>query len=183
MQPFRIHTIDSAPEGSRQGLQALQKNFGFIPNAAATMANSPVLLNAFIAAFGSFHGGSFTEAEKQALLLTNAVALKCAWTTAFHSTLALKTGVAPGDVAAIRDGRLPADRNLAALSALGRALIDRKGHGAAAQIEQFVAAGHAQAQVLDVIAGIAISTMAALTATVADTPVEDMFKAQRWDTE
>jgi alkylhydroperoxidase family enzyme len=178
MQPFRIHTIDSAPDGSKQGLQALQKNFGFVPNAAATMANSPVLLNAFIAAFGSFHGGAFAEAEKQVLLLTNAVALKCAWTTAFHSALAVKTGVAPSDIAAIREGRLPADRKLAAISALARALIDRKGHGAEAAIEQFVAAGHVQAQVLDVIAGIAVSTMAALTATIADTPVEDMFKPQ-----
>jgi alkylhydroperoxidase family enzyme len=179
MQTFRIHTLDSAPEGSRQGLQALQKNFGFIPNAAATMANSPVLLNAFIAAFGSFHGGAFAEADKQALLLTNAVALNCAWTTAFHSTLALKTGVAPSDVAAIRDGRMPADRKSAAVSALARALIDRKGHGAEAELASFLDAGHAQAQVLEVIAAIAISTMAALTATIADTPIEDMFKAQR----
>jgi alkylhydroperoxidase family enzyme len=179
MQAFRIHTIDSAPEGARPGLQALQKNFGFIPNAAATMADSPLLLNAFIAAFGSFHGGAFTEAEKQVLLLANAVALKCAWTTAFHSTLALKTGVAAGDVAAIRAGRSPADPKLAALAHLARALIDRKGHGVGAQIEPFVGAGYAQAQVLDVIAAIAVSTMAALTTTIADTPIEDMFQAQR----
>jgi alkylhydroperoxidase family enzyme len=179
MQSFRIHTVDTAPEGSKQGLQGLQKNFGFIPNAAATMANSPALLNAFIATFGNFHGSAFTEAEKQTLLLTNAVTLKCVWTTAFHATLALKTGVPPNDVAAIRGGRSPADPKLAAVSALARALIERKGHDAASEIEQFTAAGYAQAQVLDLIAGIAISTMAALTATLSDTPLEDMFKAQR----
>ena len=128
---------------------------------------------------GSFHGSAFTEAEKQTLLLTNAVALKCTWTTAFHATLALKTGVMPEDVAAIRAGRAPAERKLAALSALARTLIDGKGHGAGEKIEQFTAAGYAQTQVLDAVAGIAISTMAALTATVADTPVEDLFKAQR----
>ena len=181
MSRFRIHTIDTAPEGSKQSLQALQKNFGFIPNAAATMAGSPALINAFIGAFGSFHGAGFNEVEKQTLLLTNAVALRCAWTAAFHSTLALKTGVAPADVAAIRDQRLPADPKLAALSALARALIEHKGHGADAAIERFGAAGYASAQVLDVVAGIAVSTMAALTATMAQTPVEDLFKAQSWN--
>jgi alkylhydroperoxidase family enzyme len=178
MSNFRIHTIDTAPEGSKQGLQALQKNFGFIPNAAATMAGSPALINAFIGAFGNFHGAGFSEMEKQTLLLTNAVALRCAWTTAFHSTLALKTGVASADVAAIRDRQLPADPQLAAISALARALIDHNGHGADAAIERFTAAGYASTQVLDVIAGIAVSTMAGLTATIADTPVEDLFKAQ-----
>jgi alkylhydroperoxidase family enzyme len=181
MTDFRIHTIDTAPEGSKPSLQALQKNFGFIPNAAATMAGSPSLINAFIGAFGSFHGGGFNEAEKQTLLLTNAVTLRCAWTTAFHSTLALKNGVASADVAAIRDRQLPADPKLAALSALTRALIDGKGHGADAAIVRFVAAGYASAQALDVVAGIAVSTMAALTATMARTPIEELFKAQSWN--
>jgi alkylhydroperoxidase family enzyme len=180
MANFRIHTIDSAPEGSKQGLQGLQKNFGFIPNAAATMAGSPVLINSFIATFGNFHGGSLTEAEKQTLLLTNAVALRCGWTTAFHSTLALKNGVAAGDVAAIRNGQLPADGKLATISALARVLIERKGHRADEQLAAFSAAGYADTQVLEIVAGIAISTMAALTATMANTPVEDLFKAQTW---
>lgn len=181
MTHFRIHTIDTAPEGSKPSLQALQKNFGFIPNAAATMAGSPALINAFIGAFGGFHSGAFNEAEKQTLLLTNAVTLRCAWTTAFHSTLALKTGVAPADVAAMRDRQLPADPKLAALSALARVLIDGKGHGADAAIERFIGAGYASTQVLDVVAGIAVSTMAALTATMARTPTEDLFKAQSWN--
>lgn len=37
------------------------------------MAESPVLANGFIGAFGNFHGGTFTNAERQVLLLTNAV--------------------------------------------------------------------------------------------------------------
>jgi alkylhydroperoxidase family enzyme len=180
MPSFRIHTIDTAPEGSKPSLQALQKNFGFVPNAAATMAGSPALINAFIGAFGGLQGSSFTDAEKQALLLTNAVTLNCAWTTAFHSTIALKTGVAASDVAAIRNRQLPADRKLSALSALARTLIEKKGHGAAEEIEQFQAVGYAQTQVLDVITGIAISTMAGLTASVANTPVEELFQAQSW---
>lgn len=177
---FQIHTIETAPEQSKAALQGLQQNFGLIPNVAATMAGSPVLINAFISAFGNFHGGSFDERQKQVLLLTNAVALRCHWTVAFHSTIALKAGVAASDVAAIRAGALPADPKLSALSALTRALVKAKGHAAADDIDSFVAAGYTRSQVFEVIAGIAISTMAAITGSMAGTPIEEPFKAQAW---
>jgi alkylhydroperoxidase family enzyme len=114
------------------------------------------------------------------LLLTNAVALGCHWTVAFHSTIALKAGVAESDVTAIRDGALPADPKLSALSALTRALVETKGHAAAADVDRFVAAGYTQLQVFEVIAGIAISTMAGITGSVARTPIEEPFKPQTW---
>lgn len=182
MQPYRIHTIETAPEGSRQALQGLQKAFGFIPNAAATMAGSPVLLDAFVSAFGAFHGGTFTGAEKQVLLLSNAVNFKCVWTAAFHSTVALKEGVPASDVAAIREGRAPTDRKYAGLAGLSRALIQTNGHdaAAAAAVTAFTAAGYQQAQVLEVVASIAISTMAATTANLAETPLEPMLQLQAW---
>jgi alkylhydroperoxidase family enzyme len=180
MDTFRIHTLETAPEKSQPALQGLKQNFGFIPNAAATMAGNPVLINAFVASFGSFHGGSLSESEKQTVLLTNAVALECPWTVAFHSTIAAKAGVAASDVAAIRSRKSPADRKLAALSDLARTLIERQGHGVDPAVDKFVAAGYTQTQVLEVIAGIAISTMAALTASMASTPVEDLFKPQAW---
>jgi len=177
---FQIHTIETAPEQSKAALQGLQQNFGLIPNVAATMAGSPVLINAFIGAFGHFHGGSFDERQKQVLLLTNAVTLGCHWTVAFHSTIALKAGVAENDVMAIRAGALPADPKLAALSTLTRELVQTKGRAAAADIDRFLAAGYTRSQVFEVIAGIAISTMAGITGSMAETPIEDPFKAQAW---
>ena len=180
MHDFQIHTIETAPEQSKAALQGLQQNFGLIPNVAATMAGSPVLINAFIGAFGNFHGGTFDERQKQVLLLTNAVTLGCHWTVAFHSTIALTAGVAASDVAAIRQGKLPAEPTLAALSALTRALVESKGHAAAADVDRFVAAGYTRSQVFEVIAGIAISTMAGITGSIARTPIEEPFKAQAW---
>src|SRR5271154_6434050 len=103
MHQFILHTIESAPEKSKQALQGLQQKFGVIPNATATMAASPELINGFVGGFLNFHGGSFNESEKQVLLLTNAVTLKCPWTVAFHSTAALKAGVSESDdIKAIR---------------------------------------------------------------------------------
>jgi alkylhydroperoxidase family enzyme len=181
MDNFQIHTLETAPEQSKPALQGLQDALGMIPNAAATMAGSPVLINAFVASFGNFHGSSFDEKQKQALLLTNAVALGCQWTVAFHSTIALKVGVAESDVIAIRGGELPADPQLSALSALTRSLVASHGRESTAEVARFLAAGYTRSQVLEVIAGIAISTMAGITGSVARTPVEAPFKSQEWN--
>jgi AhpD family alkylhydroperoxidase len=141
MSKYPIHTIDTAPEGSRRALETLHQAFGLIPNLAATMAGSPPLVNSFVSAFGQFAGGGFTAAERQILLLSNAVANSCAWAVAFHSTMALKEGADPGEVAAIRRGELPETPRHAALSRLTRTLIDRRGHLDAADAEAFRAAG------------------------------------------
>src|SRR5471032_2791731 len=128
MHSFTLHTIESAPANSKPTLHALEQKFGFLPNVMATMAGNPVLLNGFAATFGSFHGGSLDECEKQALLLTNAVTIKCPWTVAAHSTFALEDGMSAADVKAIRDGALPTDPRYAVLSGLTRALIEQRGH-------------------------------------------------------
>jgi hypothetical protein len=123
MTNFPVHTIESAPERSKPALQQLQSAFGTIPNIAGAMATSPVLINSLVALFGNVHGGSFAEAQVQIILLTDAVTNGSTWAVAFHTALALKEGIDPADVQAIREGRLPKDRKFAALSGLARVQI------------------------------------------------------------
>jgi AhpD family alkylhydroperoxidase len=144
------------------------------------MAESPVLVNGFVGAFANFHGGSFDGAQKQVLLLTNAVTNRCAWAVAFHSTLALKEGVSRADVDAIRARRTPADRGVAALSALTAALIEKRGHVDAADVDAFTAAGFRTDQVLEVIAGLAVSVQANYAGNITRPPLEAPFQEQRW---
>jgi uncharacterized peroxidase-related enzyme len=180
MTTYPIHTVESAPEDSRQALLGLRAAFGLIPNLAATMANAPTLLNSFVAVFGQFGGGSFTGAERQVLLLSNAVANRCAWAVAFHSTAALAEGVSAADVEKIRRAEAPADGRLAALSATTRQLIDKRGHLDEGDVKTFTSAGFDDVQVLDVIAGLAISTMANYAGNLAQPPLDQPFRAQAW---
>jgi alkylhydroperoxidase family enzyme len=180
MQKFIVHTIESAPEKSRPTLRGMQEKFGFLPNVMGTMAENPVLLNGFAASFGSFHGGSFDECEKQVLLLTNAVTLKCPWTVAAHSTFAIEDGLPESDVRAIRAGKLPRDPKYAALSALTKTLIENRGKASEADIERFVSAGYSKAQIFEVVLGTGISMTTATATNMAGTPIEDHFKAQTW---
>jgi uncharacterized peroxidase-related enzyme len=181
MNGYPIHTVDSAPEGAKQALEDLQQAFGLVPNLAATMANAPSLVNSFVAAFGQFGGASFTGGERQVLLLSNAVTNSCAWAVAFHSTMALKEGIDPADVEAIRQRHLPTEPRLAALSALTRQLIEQRGHLDDSDIKAFTTAGFDDVQVFEVITGVAVSTMANYAGNVAQPPLEQPFQAQAWD--
>jgi AhpD family alkylhydroperoxidase len=181
MHPYKVHTIESAPEKSKPALAALKHSVGVVPNLAATMAESPTLMNGFVSAFGNFHSSTFSGPEKQILLLTNAVTNRCAWAVAFHSTIALKEGVAPTAVQAIRNGQLPDDSKFAALSRFTRALIEHRGHLSDSELENFVAASYTPEHVFDVIAGLAVSTMANYAGNVAQPPLEAPFHAQAWN--
>jgi AhpD family alkylhydroperoxidase len=180
MTTFPVHTMESAPERSKPALQKLQSAFGMIPNIAGVMATSPVLINSLVGLFGNVHGGSFTEAQVQTVLLTDAVTNACAWAVAFHTALALKEGLDPADVQAIREGRLPKDSKLAALSALARTMIEKRGRIDDEDVDRFIAAGFGKDHALEVIAIVAASTITNYTGSVTKTPLEPMFQAHAW---
>jgi alkylhydroperoxidase family enzyme len=180
MHAFPVLTIDSAPQRSRPALQALQSAFGFVPNVAGAMANSPVLITTLVGMFQNVHGGSFSERQIQTLLLTNAVTNACPWAIAFHSFLALKEGVKPEDVKAMREGRFPDDAATAALSVLARTLIEKRGRLTDADRDAFLGAGFSKEQLLEVIAVVAASTITNYTANVMRPPLEPAFEAHAW---
>jgi alkylhydroperoxidase family enzyme len=180
MTNFPVHTLASAPERSKHALQQLQSAFGMIPNIVGAIATSPVLINSLVGLFGNVHGGSFTEAQVQVVLLTDAVTNRCTWAVAFHTTLALKEEIDPADVQAIREGRLPKDGKLAALSALAKTMIEKRGRLDDEDVDRFLAAGFGRDHMLEVIAAVAASTITNYSGSITKPPVETPFQAHVW---
>lgn len=180
MPTFHIHTIESAPEQSRPVLRQLEQTFGLIPNIAGAMAESPVLIGGFVGIFQKVHAGTFTEAQIQTLLLTNAVTNTCSWAVAFHTALALKEGLSQADVDAIREGRAPADRKHAALSILTKTAIEKRGHLDDKDVSQFIEAGFRQDQLLEVLTALAASTITNYAGNITKPPVEAPFQDYVW---
>jgi alkylhydroperoxidase family enzyme len=172
MTTFPIHTIESAPEHSKPALQQFQSAFGMIPNLIGAMSTSPLLTDSLVGLFGKVHGGSFTEAQVQIILLTDAVTNVSTWAVAFHTALALKEGIDPADVQAIREGRLPKDRKFAALSALAKTMIEKRGRLNDEEVNRFLAAGFGKDHLLEVIAAVAASTITNYTSSITRPPVD-----------
>jgi alkylhydroperoxidase family enzyme len=181
MEEFSIYTIESAPEASRSALRDVQARFGTIPNLAGAMALSPVLINAFVPIFDKVHGGNFTEAQIQTVLLTDAVTNASSWAVALHTALGLKAGLDAADVEAIRGGRSPSDGKLGALSTLARTLIEKRGRLDDRDIGRFLEAGFSRALLLEVVTIVAASTITNYTGSITRPPLEDWLQAHAWN--
>ncbi|KQU66034.1 MULTISPECIES: carboxymuconolactone decarboxylase family protein [unclassified Rhizobacter] len=177
MSNFTLHSPQSAPEASKAPLRALDEVFGFVPNLARAMAESPVLIKGFVGLFQNVHAGSFSEAEIQVLLLTNALTNRSRWAIGFHTHLALSQGVSQADVDALRAHRAPADSRHAALSAVARSLIENRGQLDAAARAGFDAAGYRPDQLLELIGVVAASTLTNYAGNVVHPPLEDFLQA------
>lgn len=180
MTDFPVHTIDAAPERSRPALRQFQSAFSMIPNILGAMATSPVLITTLVGMFGNVHGASFTEAQVQIVLLTDAVTNGSTWAVAFHTALALNEGIDPADVAAIREGRLPKDGKLAALSGLATTMIEKRGRLSDDDVNRFLAAGFGKEHLLEVIAAVAASTITNYTGSITKPPLEAPFQKHAW---
>ena len=180
MPNYPIHTLASAPENSKAGLQQLQQVFGVVPNIAAAIANSPKLINSLVGVFQQVHSSSLTEPEIQIVLLTDAVTNSSAYAVAFHTALALQQSVGADITGAIRERRLPADPRFAALSTLAKTLIEKRGHLSDPELDAFLSAGFTKEQVLEVVAIVAASTITNYAGTIANPPLEDPFRQYAW---
>ena len=180
MLNYQIHRIETAPEKSKPLLELFTRAVGFVPNLAGAIANSPVLANSLLGLFQNVHGGSFTEAEVQVLLLTNAVTNSCSWAVAFHTALGLKQGLDPADVQAIRERQLPNQRRYAALSGLAKTLIENRGQLTDDDLTVFLEAGFEKEQVLEAVAVVAASTITNYAGKITNPPLEAFLQEHAW---
>jgi uncharacterized peroxidase-related enzyme len=180
MQTYPIHTIASAPAKSKPVLEQLQQAFGFIPNLAGAIANSPKLVTAFAAVFQQVHSSSLTEQEIQIVLLTDAVANSCPYAVALHTALALDAGVGSEETDAIRRRQAPGNQRFAALCNLAKTLIEKRGHLSEQELDSFLNAGFSKEQVLEVITVVAASTITNYAGSVANPALEEQFQKYTW---
>ena len=177
MSTFTIHTPESAPEGSREALKALEQNIGFIPNLAATIGGAPVALDAFVAMQSGLRRSSLTPAEREIVGITVSRENGSPYSIAAHSTFAERVGLAADEIAALRDGGALADSRHEALHSFTAELVRSHGRVAA---DELLAAGYTKEQALEVVTQVAYTTMANFAAGVAGTPVDPAFEAYAW---
>jgi uncharacterized peroxidase-related enzyme len=181
MVEFAIHTIDSAPAGSRPLLEGIGRSFGFVPNLFRVFAESPAALRGALAIYEAFSTSSLSPAEQQLVMLAVSEANDCEYCVAAHSTLAKRMAkVAPGLVDAVRRRAPLADGKLDALANFTRKIVEQRGLVADAEVAAFLDAGYTRAQVIEVLLGVGMKTFNNYVDHIAHTPLNDQFKAEAW---
>lgn len=183
MSAFKLHTLDSAPAGSRPILEAAHKGFGLIPNLYGYLAESPAALQAYRQLGALLEQSAFTPAEQQVILLAVSVENRCDYCVAAHSFGARNmVKVADDIIAALRSGQPLPDQKLNALAAFTRAMVRERGWVAdSRELKDFFAAGYTPQHVLEVILGAAMKTISNYTNHVTNTPLDAAFASEKWE--
>ncbi len=180
MSSYAIHTLETAPDGSKPLLAGLREHLGMIPNLAAAMAESPTLLKGFLALREIYRQGTLSEMEIEVLSLTAAYENGCEWCMAFHSMAGTKAGVAPESIEALRGGLAPMEPRLAALSDFARETVRSRGAVSPAGLARFHDAGFSREQALEVVLGMGFSVLANYAGHLADAPLNEQMQAFAW---
>lgn len=177
---FTIHTVETAPDDSKESLAHARETFGFIPNLEGIFAEAPALLQGSMTLWDLFETTSFSSIEQQVIYLTANYENSCNYCMAAHSGLAKTVGMSQENIEALRNGTPMPDAKLQALRQFTQQMVQTRGWIEDSEIEAFMAAGYNKQQVLEVILGIAIKVMHNYTNHIAKTPLDRQFKPNVW---
>lgn len=176
---FQPLTIATAPEASKPVLENIQKAFGFIPNLMATFANSPAVLQGYLAMDAVFEKGTFTPVERQLILLAASLENNCDYCVAAHSTIAKAFLRAPAEtIAAVREGKPLANEKQNALVNLVREIVRERGFASPAAMEAFLAAGYQKPQMMELLLGVALKVVSNYLDHLSPATIDQAFAAE-----
>lgn len=176
MTILKMHTLDSAPSASRPLLQSSIDGFGWIPWQSAFMAESPALLSSYQFAHDAFSACSLNEEERAIVWITTGTINQCAYTVQAHNWIAHYKGVSSEilNLLAHQPEALPG--KLAALYLFTRQVVLAQGQIPKKAVEEILAAGYSQQNMLDVVLGVSQKTMSTLLNSIAHTQIEPQFQ-------
>jgi alkylhydroperoxidase family enzyme len=180
MSRYRIHTEETAPEGSKEALRQLQSEIGLVPNLAGAMAESPAVVGAFTAMRSAYGKSTLTPLERELVLLVAAVELGNSYGVAVHSTVAKGMGASPELLDALRSSLDGSDDRISAIARATRSIA----HGKTPtkdELDVLGLVGLSNGQILDLICGVSIGRLVASVFSMApDTDLDAPFQPQAW---
>lgn len=154
----RVAVIDpeTATGEARQLLDAVKAGLGMVPNFIRVLANSPAALNAFLGLHAIAGAGALDAKTRERIALAVAEQNACQYCLAAHTAIGRKTGLDNQEMLANRMGRSSDARAEAAL-AFARALVERTGEVSGAEFDAVRAAGHSDAEIVEIITHVAMN--------------------------
>lgn len=176
-------TLESATGEAQALLAGAKARLGFLPNMYGYMAKLPPILAGYLTSYDAFRTqAGFTPAEQETVFLTVSRVNGCTYCTAAHSMIAdKKSGVSAENLAALRAGDALPDASLQAVARFTEAMLVSRGNPGKAAVDEFLAAGYGEQQVLGVVLAIACKTFSNYVNHLAGTPVDAVFSPYRVD--
>jgi uncharacterized peroxidase-related enzyme len=152
-------------------LDAIKAKLGKVPNLFATLAHSPVALNAYVQLSDIAGHGKLNGKQREQIALAVGEANNCDYCLAAHSAIGGMVGLKPAQIAAAREGRADTARDTALLQ-LSRSIVANQGRVPTGELDAFKAAGLADADVLEVLVSVVLNIYTNYANHIARTAVD-----------
>jgi uncharacterized peroxidase-related enzyme len=159
MSLFTKHDETTAPAEAAAVLSTAKERYGFVPNLAAYVAESPLVLGAVLKLSEQFDQSTLSPQEQQLVLLTVSTLNGCSYCKTAHTALGKMADMSTDMLKSIISLKRLKDPRLEALRTFSTAIVEEKGWVDEQQIQNFLSAGFTKAQVFEVVLGIALKTI------------------------
>jgi uncharacterized peroxidase-related enzyme len=149
----------------------VKAKLGMVPNLLATLARSPVALNAYLGLSGTVSAGSFSAAQQEVIALAVGQANGCHYCLSAHTMLGAKAGLSENAILDARQG-CGANPLNAALATLSRQITEQRGVLADTDLDAARAAGLNDSQLLEVVAVVVLNLLTNYTNHIAATEID-----------
>lgn len=183
MSDWRLHDVETAPEGAEVAFDKAKSSFDMVPNLIRVLAESPQAAEGYMRLSDMFGQSSLSPEEQQVVLLTVSTFHECTYCVPAHSAVARMVGMAEEHVEALRNGEPLSDDRLEAVRRFTRAVVENRGWVHDGELDAFLDAGFDRRNVLDVLLGVTQKTLSNYTNHIADTPVDEAFSGSVWKPE
>jgi uncharacterized peroxidase-related enzyme len=156
---------------AKQLLDAVQAKLGLTPNMMKTFANAPVVLEGYLNLNGSLAGGVLSAQFREQIALAVAQANSCEYCLSAHSVLGSLAGLDADQIATSRSGRSDDTKRDAGLQ-FARAIVVNQGQVSDAQLGRVRGAGYTDAEIVEIIANVAINIFTNYFNHIAQTDVD-----------
>ncbi len=151
--------IADAPEAARPLLEAVKKQLGSAPNLFRITANSPAALEGYLGLNGALAKGALDARTRERIALAVAEVNGCDYCLSAHTYLATNLAkLDASEIAANRAGRSH-DAKADAAVKFAAQIVRNRGHVAEADVAAVKAAGFDDAQVVEIVAHVALNTL------------------------
>ena len=159
MTDFTFHTPENTTGHTKELLEGIRKDYGFIPSLFAYMAEAPTTVEAYLALNDLVSKTSLSAAQQQVALLAVSVENDCEFCTVAHRAIGKKKGANVQTLTALASHAEVAAVKDRALATFAQAIVKKQGRPGDAEINAFLSEGFTKQQILEVILIVSIKTL------------------------
>jgi uncharacterized peroxidase-related enzyme len=168
----RIDPVErNANSKTRELLGAVEKTMGMVPNMISTMAQSPVVAQAYLGFSRDLAGGSLPAALRERISLAVSEVNQCNYCLSAHSFLGSKAGLSESDLLDARHGTASDEKTNAAL-VFARKIVEDRGNVSDEDVEEVRRAGYTDGEIAEIVANVVLNIFTNYFNHVAETEVD-----------